>query len=208
MSEAAIQSRLHLSEGRQCLHNYEVTGHEFSLRHVWIFCVSSFDLYLTQLVSEAGFRLIDKTPRVLTQNLRQVEFPLGSVLDIDSLSPSEQLIFFREHIFASIQYKSFYRPEKVSEALSFIWTCPPKEKWTRIMAHMRNTGRYYNRTEEDIRGELTLIGDRRDLIAHSADRSPGRTEANPVRKDDASRALDFITDLVNAIDAETEAQLS
>ncbi|WP_156648023.1 hypothetical protein [Methylobacterium sp. Leaf88] len=208
MSEAIIRFRVHLAESEQCLENFRSTSHEFSLRHIWIISVSSFDLYLTELVSEAGLRLIDKTPRILTQNLRQVEFPLGNVLEIDRMNSVERLLFFKQHIFASIQYKSFYRPEKISEALSYIWTCPAKEKWARILGRMKLTGRYSDKTEEDIREELTLIGDRRDLIAHSVDRPPGRSEANPVRQEDAARVHMFIADIAEAIDLETEALLS
>jgi hypothetical protein len=207
MTDAEQRFKVHLAEGVKCLQNYDYTGHEFSLRHVWVACVSAFDLYMTELVSEAGLRLIDRTPRILTQNLRQVEVPLGNVLDIDQLNPAEKLLFFRQHIFSAIQYKSFYKPDKVSEALSYIWTCPAKEKWSRILCGMKATGRYDNRTEQDIRDELSLIGDRRDLIAHTVDISPGTTEPNPVRREDAESVIEFVGDLVGAIDGETESQL-
>lgn len=73
---------------------------------------------------------------------------------------------------------------------------------------MKSTGRYNDRTEGDIRDELTLIGDRRDLIAHSVDRPPGRLEANPVEEEDAIRVFTFVSDIAEAIDAETEDQLA
>ncbi|WP_442579191.1 hypothetical protein ACSBOB_27350 [Mesorhizobium sp. ASY16-5R] len=208
MTDAGHRFDVHLLEGMKCLQNFDATGHEFSLRYVWVVCVSAFDFYLTELVSEAGLRLIDRTPRILTHNLRQVEVPLGNVLDIDQLGPAERLLFFRQHIFSSIQYKSFYRPEKVSEALSYIWTCPAKEKWARILTRMKVDGGYYHRTEQDIRDELALIGDRRDLIAHAVDISPGTVEPNPVTREDAARVIEFVGDLVSAIDAETESQLA
>ena len=208
MTEAYQRFVVNLSEAAICLQNFDANGHAFALRHIWITCVSAFDLYMTELVSEAGLRLIDRTPRILTQNLRQVEVPLGNVLDIDRLGPSERLIFFKEHIFSAIQYKSFYRPDKVSEALSYIWTCPAKEKWSRILARMKANGRHGTRTEQDIREELTLIGDRRDLISHAVDTPPGTTEPNPVEREDASRVIVFIGDLAAAIDAETEALLA
>jgi hypothetical protein len=207
MTDAQHRFRVHLAEGVRCLQNYDETNHDFSLRHVWVASVSAFDLYMTELVSEAGLRLIDRTPRILTTNLRQIEVPLGNVLDMDQLSPAERLLFFRQHIFFAIQYRSFYRPEKVSEALSYIWTCPAKEKWARILSGMKSTGGYDNRTEEDIRDELALIGDRRDLIAHSVDIPPGTTERNPVWREDAARVVQFIGDLAGAIDRETESQL-
>ena len=73
---------------------------------------------------------------------------------------------------------------------------------------MKITGRYDNRTEQDIRDELTLIGDRRDLIAHAVDIPPGTTKQNPVRRGDAARVVEFVADLVSAIDSETESQLA
>lgn len=207
MSDSAVRFRLHIEESGGCIANFDSNGHEFALRHVWVVCVSAFDLYLTELVSEAGLRLIDRMPRVMPNNLRQIDVPLGNVLEMDRLNPAEKLVFFKDHIFASIQYKSFYRPDKVSEALSYIWTCPPKEKWARILAKMKVTGRYDGTTEEDVRGELTLIGDRRDLIAHSVDTPPGGSGRNPVTREDAMRVFTFVSDLGKAIDDETEAQL-
>ncbi|WP_438748869.1 hypothetical protein [Pararhizobium sp. O133] len=207
MTDAAQRFQTHLAEGIVCIKNFEASGHEFALRHVWIVSISALDLYMTELVSEAGLRLIDRVPPALTTNLRQVEVPLESVLDFGTLNPSEKLIFFKAHIFSEIQYKSFYKPEKISEALSYTWNCPAKEKWARIFARMKVTGRYNSRTEQDVRDELTLIGDRRDLIAHAVDTPPGSVQPNPIIRSDAQRVVEFIGDLAAAIDAETENQL-
>jgi hypothetical protein len=162
---------------------------------------------MTEVISEAGLRLIDRNPPVLTINLRQVQFPLHSVVSIENLSPTEKLLYYKDVIYATVQYKSFYKPEKVSEALSYIWTCPAKEKWSRIVSRLKETGRYDERIEQDIRDELTLIGDRRDLIAHSVDTPPGAESSNPVDRTDAVQVIDFIRDLASAIDLETEAQI-
>ncbi|WP_315731217.1 MULTISPECIES: hypothetical protein [unclassified Bradyrhizobium] len=163
---------------------------------------------MTELVSEAGLRWIDRTPPVLTANLRQVQVPLERVMSVDQLSPTERLLFYKDHVYSSIQYTSFYKPDKVSEALSYIWVCPPKEKWARIFTRMKASGRYISSTEQDIRNELSLIGDRRDLIAHSVDTLPGAPSPNPVNRDDAARVAEFVGDLAAAIDQETEAQLA
>lgn len=118
------------------------------------------------------------------------------------------MLFYREQIYNSVRFKSFYKPEKVSEALAYIWKCPPKEKWSRIAARMRTQDRYSNRKEEDLRSELSQIGNRRDLIAHSMDTPPGADHANPVSREDAVRVIEFITDLAESIEQETETQLS
>lgn len=207
MTEAKARFDIHLAEGQICLKNYDITGHDFALRYIWIVAISAFELYITELISEAGLRLIDRTPPVLTANLRQVQIPLEKTLQISGLSPTERLLFYQQHIYSDVQFKSFYRPEKLSEALSYIWVCPAKEKWARILAGMISLGRYAGRSEHDIRDELTLIGDRRDLIAHSVDTSPGSTTRNPADRVDATQVLDFIRDLVSAIDQETERQL-
>lgn len=207
MTNSKARLDTHLTEARICIENFDAIGNEFALRHVWVVCVSAFDLYMTELVSEAGLRWIDRTPPILTTNLRQVRVPLGSVLELDNISPIERLLFYRDHVYSAVQYTSFYKPEKVSEALSYIWICDPKEKWARIFGRMKGTGRYENRSEQDIRSELTLIGDRRDLIAHSVDTPPGATSSNPVTREDAAHVLEFISDLASAVDDETEAQL-
>ncbi|WP_155773941.1 hypothetical protein [Rhodovulum sp. MB263] len=189
------------------MENFDATNQDFALRHVWITCVSAFDLYMTEMVSEVGIRLIDRDPPTLTNNLRQVSVRLESMFGIEEQTPAERLLFFRDSIYSTIQYKSFYRPDGVSEALSYVWTCPAKEKWARVLSGMQETGRYLSRTEQDIRAELTLIGDRRDLIAHSMDTPPGAQRPNPVSREDAASVIEFFRDIVNAIDAETERQL-
>lgn len=208
MTTAKARFDEHLAVGVRCIENFDARGDEFALRHVWIAGVSAFDLYMTELVSDAGLRWIDRSPPVLTTNLRSVRVPLGSVLEMDPASPTERLLFYRDHVYSAVQYTSFYKPEKVSEALSFIWICEAKEKWARIFGRMKATGRYEQRTEQDIREELTFIGDRRDLIAHSVDTPPGAPSPNPVARDDAARVLEFIGDLAAAIDSETEFQLA
>jgi hypothetical protein len=208
MTEAKSRFDRHVDEAQLCLATFDATGNAFALRHVWIVCVSAFDLFMTELVSEIGLRLIDHDPPLLTANLRQVQFPLDSVIGINALSPTERLLFFKDRIYATVQYKSFYKPDKVSEALSYIWTCAPKEKWAKILARLKATGRYADRTEEDLRNELTLIGDRRDLIAHSVDTLPGAEGPNSVEREDAVRVIEFITDLAMGVDLETVAQLA
>lgn len=208
MTEAGRRFGIHIEEALRCFDVYDRTGHEFALRHIWIVSVSAFDLFMSELVSEAGLRLIDRNPPLLTANLRQVQITLHSVMDVVDLSPVERLLFYKDRIYAAVQFKSFYRPEKVSEALSYIWTCPPKEKWSRILSHMKETGRYDDRTEEIIRDELALIGDRRDIIAHSVDTQPGSNTPNPVDRADAAQVYSFIQDLATSIDRETESQLN
>ena len=208
MTNAKARFDAHLSGADKCIENFDARGDDFALKHVWVIGVSAFDLYMTELVSEAGLRWIDRDPPVLTTNLKSVRVPLGSVLEINQVSPTERLLFYRDHVYSAVQYTSFYKPDKVSEALSYIWNCDQKEKWTRICGRMKLTGRYDNRTEQDIRGELTFIGDRRDLIAHSVDTPPGQSSPNPVTRADAARVREFMTDLATAIDAETESQLA
>lgn len=208
MTEANERFRNHLTESQICIATFDATQNDFALRHVWIVCVSAFDLYMTELVSEAGLRWIDRTPPILTANLRQVQVPLERVMSVDKLSPTEKLLFYKDHVYSSVQYTSFYKPDKVSEALSYIWVCPPKEKWARITTRMKSLGRYTSRTEQDIRNELSLIGDRRDLIAHSVDTLPGASASNPVNRDDAVRVVEYMGDLAAAIDEETESQLA
>lgn len=206
MSDAKARFDSHLDEARLCIQNFDVTGHAFSLRHVWVVVVSSFDLYVTELISETGLRLIDRTPPNLTPSLRQLQVPLEKLLEFDSLSPTDKLLFYKNHLYSAVQYKSFYRPEKLSEALGLIWTFPAKEKWARILARMKSTGRHTAKTEQDVRDELTLISDRRDLIAHSMDEHPGAAAQNPVVRDDAVQVVTFIEDLAFAVDGETESQ--
>jgi hypothetical protein len=208
MTESKRRFNRNIEEAGVCINTFDVTQSHFALRHVWVVCVSAFDLYMTELVTEVGLRWIDRNPPVLTSSMRQVQVPLEEVMTLDRLSPTERLLFYRDHVYSAVRFTSFYRPDKVSEALSYIWVCHPKEKWARIYFRMKLLGRYDARTEQDIRSELTLIGDRRDLIAHSADTLPRAQAPNPVSREDAMRVVEFIGDLAVGIDQETEEQLS
>ena len=66
MTEAKRTFDLRLSEVQDCIDAFDLTNKPFALRHVWVSCVSAFDLYMTELISEAGLRLIDRTPPALT----------------------------------------------------------------------------------------------------------------------------------------------
>lgn len=197
-----------MAETTLCLENHSATGHEFPLRYVWVTSVSAFDLYMTQLVAEVGLRLIDRKPEAITHNLNQIGVPLNMVFSFGSLSPAEKLIFYREVILSAVRFTSFYKPDGVSLALSYIWTSPSKEKWKRIYKRLNEIRDYSGITEQGIREELSQIGDRRDLIAHSVDLQPGAVSPNPVIRSDAEKVISFIGDVANAIDNETEAQLT
>lgn len=157
MTDAHIKFLQNISECEEALECFAACGKKSALRYVWISAISALDLYMTELVSEAGLRLIDRSPRVMTTNLQQMEIPLSGVLELENMGPSERLIYFKERIFSVLQYKSFYRPEKISEALSYIWLCPGKEKWARILAEMKQRGRYASKTTQDVRDELEHV---------------------------------------------------
>ncbi|MCH8491530.1 MAG: hypothetical protein LAT81_16625 [Oceanicaulis sp.] len=208
MTEAYDRYRILVADAWECIENFRVTEHDFALRHVWVSCVSALDLYLTELVAEAGLRIVDKSPLSLTPNLRNIGIPLEGVFEYEKMSPSQKLIFFRSAIYSSVQFVSLYRSDGVLSALSYIWIADPKKKWKTITARIKNFGQYIDYTEQDIRSELDAIGDRRDLISHSVDWPPGADRRNPVRIEDAMQVIDFVSALVRAIDVETEEQIN
>src|SRR5690606_39605464 len=99
MTEAKSRFDIYILEARSCIGAFDQAGHVASLRHVWIAVISAFELYMTELIAEAGLRLIDRNPPALTANLRQVQVPLEKLIDFEHMSPTDRLLFYRQHIY-------------------------------------------------------------------------------------------------------------
>lgn len=93
---------------------------------------------------------------------------------------------------------SFQQPEKIKDALSYIWN--NEHKMQTIAGSMTNlVGDNLNQKQSHLEQKLRLIVHRRNSIVHEADWDPGRDCKQTISITEVNDAISFVEDFVSAI---------
>ena len=163
------------------------------LRWEWVLAVSALDKYVHDIVRIGmvkeflGARA--KTDKYFTFRIEMAKYT--SLI----ASPTPEVEFEKE-VIRQHSYLAFQHPEKLVDALSFIWAEP--HKWEVISKNMIPPI-----SAKDLRTKLNNIVIRRDQIVHEGDCLAGVLpfQQQPISETDVNDVISFITELVHAIDA-------
>jgi len=89
-----------------------------------------------------------------------------------------------------MSYLAFEAPDKVRDALSYIWD--NEHKLLAIAKDMALSGANDNEKQKNLEQELQLIVDRRNQIAHEGDIDPMTNTKRSITKDNAKECVDFL----------------
>ncbi len=158
------------------------------LRWQWAQAVSSLDKLVHDLV-RVGMLEIFIGRRPTTSKFMTFTIGIDSHLQIiqnstNAVSIIEKLII-QKHGFLSFQ-----DPDKISEALSYIWD--EKHKWQKIAQRL-------NLDESYVKTQLKNISIRRNQIVHEGDYSSNLLDRQPLSENDVNEVLFFIDSLGLAI---------
>lgn len=160
------------------------------LRWQWVLAVSALDKYVHDIVV-AGMVEQYLKKRTATAKFNAFQLSLKVISDIqDSLMPELE---FKNEVIRRNSYLAFQDPDKIADALSFIWE---KNKWAVISGNMP-TAIDYN----TLKIKLKNIVIRRNQIVHEGDCFSIGVPQQLITLSDTQDVINFITDLVNAIDA-------
>ncbi len=161
------------------------------LRWKWVLAVSSLDKYIHDVV-RIGMVQQFLNQRTITDKYRSFRIDMTKYNSL-SMSPTPQIDFENE-IIRQHSYLAFQTPDKIAEALAFIWSEP--HKWERISQNMATPI-----SAKDLRTKLNNIIVRRNQIVHEGDcfSSNLPLQQQLISKSDASDVVTFISELVNAI---------
>lgn len=163
------------------------------LRWQWVLAVSALDKYIHDILTDGMVeQYINKKPH--TSKFDTFQLGMKTIINIQSAPVPE--IAFRNEVIRKNSYLSFQDPDKIADALSFIWNVP--NKWDVISRNMATPI-----SSSDLKIKLKNIVVRRNQIVHEGDCLSANIPMaqQQITASDTQDVIQFITELVDAIDA-------
>lgn len=162
------------------------------LRWQWVLAVSALDKYIHDIVRIGMVQEFQGT-KPQTEKYKAFRIDMDSYIYLSSAVSPE--IVFENEIFRQHSHLSFQYPEKIADALSYIWT--QNNKWETISQNMATPI-----SAKDLKTKLTNIIVRRNQIVHEGDCivTVFPIQQQPMQASDVEDVIAFITELVHAID--------
>lgn len=162
------------------------------LRWQWVLAVSALDKYIHDIVA-AGMVEQYLNARPTTPKFDAFQLSMKVISDISNAPVPE--LEFKNEVVRKNSYLAFQEPDKIADALSFIWN--ESQKWTIIS---RNMATPIDSTT--LKTKLKNIVLRRNQIVHEGDCLSTNMPLNqqPITLSDTQDVINFITELVEAID--------
>ena len=161
------------------------------LRWQWVLVISALDKYIHDIV-RIGMIQEYQGKRARTEKFKTFRINMDIYDNLSSsIAPEmalEKEIIHQHSIFA------FQHPDKISDALSFIWT--EQHKWEAISRKIATPI-----SAKDIRTKLNNIVVRRNQIVHEGDCFTLSVpfQQQPISETDVNDVITFVTELVQAI---------
>lgn len=161
------------------------------LRWEWVLAVSALDKYIHDVV-RIGMVEEFLGVRPKTNKFNTFRIDMSKYVNLIT-SPSPELEFENE-IIRQHSFLAFQHPDKIKEALSYIWL--EEHKWEMISHNMRTTI-----SATDLKTKLNNIVIRRDQIVHEGDcfTTVIPLQQQSINEADVNEVICFITELVQAI---------
>lgn len=135
------------------------------LRSQYVYAVSALDKLIHEIV-KIGMLQAFNNQRIKTSKFNNFTISLETYNKIqlsqqrNTLQAETSEYFFEQEIIFKHKYLAFQEPDKIADALSFIWE--EKQKWQTIAKEL-------NRSDDAVKKELKNIVSRRNQIVHEAD---------------------------------------
>ncbi len=163
------------------------------LRWEWVLAVSALDKYIHDVVRIGMVEeFLGTRPKTNKYNTFRID--MSQYMNLIA-SPAPELAFENE-IKRQHGYLAFQHPDKLVEALSFIWS--EEHKWVVISQHMTT-----HISAADLKTKLNNIVIRRDQIVHEGDCFTAAVPLHQqaITESDVNDDISFISELVQAIHA-------
>ncbi len=162
------------------------------LRWQWVLSVSALDKYIHDIVA-AGMVEQYLKRRTATPKFNAFQLSMNVISNL-SIAPAPE-IEFKNEVVRRNSYLAFQEPDKIADALSYIWNEP--NKWNVISGNMVT-----HIDPTTLKTKLKNIVVRRNQIAHEGDCLSTNIPLiqQPISLSDTEDVIHFITELVNAID--------
>lgn len=210
MTSALNIFKLGISETRKMtivynhfVNDLRITHNEVSdiLRAQIVNSVSAFDRLIHELVNIGVIEIFQghrvKTKKFLNQPfkaetlIKSIEFSKPGFIPT-SINDNPQFLIEKE-MREKMSYLAFEAPDKVKDALSYIWDNDYKMQDIAIEMNLSGTSDHIK--QKILEQELQLIVDRRNQIAHEGDIDPVTNTKRTITKAMAQESMDFMEKL-------------
>lgn len=160
------------------------------LRWQWAQAVSALDRLIHDLVKIGAVQeYINRRPP--TDKFWALVLPMKIHHSIELQSNnSHKILIFQQYISEKLSTESYQDPQKIADALSYIWNEP--HKWQKIAVYM-------SESDETVKTTLKSIVLRRNQIVHAGDYVDFLSPKENIQRDDVYKVCDFIKKLGEAI---------
>lgn len=155
------------------------------LRSCIVLCVSAIDHLIHELAIIGMYEIYNGT----RQNTSKYDNHSISLGTMNALTSNPPQISFESEIRKNLGWQTFQRPDKIKDAIALF---NPIQLWQQLAI-------IFGDTEINIKNQLNLIVDRRNMIAHEADIEPIFKTKRPISDSDISKTIDFIEKLGTTI---------
>ena len=167
--------------------------------------VSAFDRLIHELITNGVIEIFlgkrKKKKKFLNQPfkaetlIKSIEFTKPGFIPT-SVNDNPQYLVEKE-MREKMSYLAFEAPEKVKDALNYIWD--NDHKFKTIAVDMAMTGATDNEKQKKLEQELQLIVDRRNQIAHEGDIDPSTNSKRTISIEMSNDAINFIEKLGESV---------
>lgn len=163
------------------------------LRAQLVYAASALDKLIHELV-KIGMLQAFLGQRAKTSKFNAFSISLETYNNIQQLTQQEENTlplqrpeyFFEQEIIIKHKLLSFQEPDKIADALSFIWE--EKQKWQKIALAL-------NMSDDEVKKKLKSIISRRNQIVHEADIDLQTDYRKAIDETDVRDAVEFISKL-------------
>lgn len=158
------------------------------LRWQWIQCISAFDKFIHDVV-RIGMVEIYVGARVTTAKYNSFQLDIQTCIDMNA-SPLSAASIFEQKVILKHSFLAFQDPNKVSDALAYIWS--DNDKWQTI-------SNMVGMSKNDCVTFLKNAVIRRNQIVHEGDYTDSLSKRQDIYEQDVNDVRTFILNIGEAI---------
>ncbi|MEV1120264.1 hypothetical protein AB0I91_34890 [Actinosynnema sp. NPDC049800] len=162
-------------------------------RSAWVQAVSALDHWVHSELYDRALGLALQVSEQRPARFLRIEVPMSLLEDVLHHSGSLEEKF-RDHLKSRFGYTSYQNPEKIKEAFGYV---SDVQLWDNVAKHLSQDGTAW--THQSVRERISQIMNRRNLIAHAADRDPETGKRTPIQHHEATEAIDWLERVAVAI---------
>lgn len=162
-------------------------------RSAWVQAVSALDHWVHSELYDRALGLALQVSEERPARFLKIEVPMSLLEDVLHHSGSLEERF-RDHLKSRFGYTSYQNPEKIKEAFAYVSDVP---LWESVAKHLSQDGESW--THQSVRYRISQIMNRRNLIAHAADRDPVTGKRTAIQHREATETIDWLEQVAVAI---------